>query len=201
MQQLRTEFWTTIGEVNLADLVFVDEAGVNIAMTRLYARSAKGSRAYGECPDQRGKNVTMVGALSLKGLIAALTFQGGTVNNAFYTFVTKVLVPNLWQGACVVMDNFRSHKVAAVQKAIEAAGATLVYLSPYSPDFNPIENCWSKVKEFLRSIAARSYEAMLPYARAQFSSTFEVIEFGHPKRLKHLVTIHNYEPVSLQTRV
>ncbi len=158
MQQLRSEFWTTIGEVNLADLVFVDEAGVNIAMTRLYARSAKGSRAYGECPDQRGKNVTMVGALSLKGLIAALTFQGGTDTNAFYTFVTKVLVPNLWQGACVVMDNFRSHKVAAVQKAIEAAGATVVYLSPYSPDFNPIENCWSKVKEFLRSIAARTYQ-------------------------------------------
>lgn len=71
---------------------------------------------------------------------------------------TPVLVPNLWKGACVVMDNFRSHKVAAIQKAIEAVGAKVVYLSPYSPDFNPIENCWSKLKEFLRSTAARTYQ-------------------------------------------
>ena len=146
--------------MNLADLVFIDEAGVNIAMTRLFARSQKGSRAYGDRPDGRGKNVTMIGAMSLKGIIAALTFQGSTDTNAFYTYVTQVLVPKLWPGACVVMDNFSSHKVAGIQEAIQAVGARLVYLSPYSPDFSPIENCWSKVKEYLRTLAARTYQEL-----------------------------------------
>lgn len=160
VQKLRAEFWTTIGEVDLADLVFVDETGVNIAMTRLFARSPKGSRAYGDRPDGRGKNVTIQGAMSLKGIIAAMTFEGGTDASAFKTYVNKVLVPNLWAGACVVMDNFSSHKVAGIQEAIEAVGARVVYLSPYSPDFSPIENCWSKVKEFLRSQATRTYQEL-----------------------------------------
>ncbi|MFN6473038.1 MAG: IS630 family transposase [Nostoc sp. SerVER01] len=160
MQKLRVEYWTTIGEVNLADLVFIDEAGVNIAMTRHFARSPKGSRAYGDRPDGRGKNVTMIGAMSMSGIIAAMTFQGGTDTNAFYTYVTQVLVPKLWSGACVVMDNFSSHKVTGIRQAIESVGARLVYLSPYSPDFSPIENCWSKVKECLRSLAARTYEEL-----------------------------------------
>ncbi len=160
MQKLRAEFWTTIGEVDLADLVFVDETGVNIAMNRLFARSTKGTRAYGERPDGRGKNVTMIGAISLEGIIATLTFQGGNNASAFQTYVTQVLVPSLWPGACVVMDNFSSHKVLGIREAIEAVGARLVYLSPYSPDFSPIENCWSKVKQFLRSLAARTYEEL-----------------------------------------
>jgi transposase len=146
--------------VKLTDLVFVDEAGVNIAMSRRYARSLQGTRAYGDCPNTRGKNVTMIGGVSLQGFVASLTFQGGTDSLAFQTYVNEVLVPNLWQGACVVMDNFRSHKVAGIKEAIEAAGAKLVYLPPYSPDFNPIENCWSKVKECLRSNAVRTYEAL-----------------------------------------
>lgn len=157
---MRAEFWTTIGEVNLADLVFIDEAGVNIAMTRRYARSMQGSRAVGECPDQRGKNVTIIGALSLDGIVAAMTFPGGTDAHAFRTYVRQVLVPNLWPGACVVMDNLSSHKVAGIRSAIEAVGARVVYLSPYSPDFNPIENCWSKFKQFLRSQAARTYKEL-----------------------------------------
>jgi transposase len=148
------------GGVCLTDLVFIDEAGVNLGMNRRYARSLKGTRAYGDCPDARGQNVTMIGGISLQGFIASFTFPGGTDTLAFQTYVTKVLVPNLWQGACVVMDNFSSHKVAGIRQAIEADGAKLVYLPPYSPDFNPIENCWSKVKEFLRSQAVRTYEAL-----------------------------------------
>lgn len=160
MQRLRVEYWHAIGAVKLSDLVFVDEAGVNLAMSRRYARSLQGTRAYGDRPDGRGKNVTMIGGVSVQGFVAALTFQGGTDALAFQTYVSDVLVPNLWQGACVVMDNFSSHKVAGIREAIEAVGARLVYLPPYSPDLNPIENCWSKVKEYLRSIAARSYEAL-----------------------------------------
>lgn len=167
MQKLRAEYWTIIGEVNLTDLVFIDEAGVNIAMTRHFARASKGSRVYGDRPDGRGKNVTMIGAMSLEGIIASMTFQGSTDTNAFYTYVTQVLVPQLWTGACVVMDNFSSHKVAGIKEAIEAVGAKLVYLSPYSADFSPIENCWSKVKQFLRrrsppqaSQAVRTYQEL-----------------------------------------
>lgn len=160
MQQLRVEYWRTVGAVKLSDLVFEGVAGVNLAMSRRYARSLKGTRAYGERPDGRGKNVTMIGGVSVQGVVAALTFQGGTDSLAFQTYVTEVLVPNLWKGACVVMDNFSSHKVAGIKEAIEAAGARLVYLPPYSPDFNPIENCWSKVKEYLRAAAARTCEAL-----------------------------------------
>ena len=102
----------------------------------------------------------MIGALALKGFLAPLTFCGWTDTTAFKFYVNQVLVPQLWTGACVVMDNLPAHKVAAIREAIEAAGARLVYLSPYSPDFNPIENCWSKVKEFLRSLAARTYSEL-----------------------------------------
>ncbi|MBE9002466.1 transposase [Nostoc sp. LEGE 12447] len=105
--------------------------------------------------------------MSTEGIIAAMTFTGGTNASAFETYVTQVLVPNLWSGATVVMDNFSSHKVAGIKEAIEAVGARLVYLSPYSPDFSPIENCWSKVKEFLRrrsppqvSQASRTYQQL-----------------------------------------
>ncbi len=102
VQKLRVEYWTTISSVNLEDLIFIDEAGVNIAMTRRFARSPQGSRAYGDRPDGRGKNVTMIGAMSLEGIIAAMTFTGGTNASAFETYVTQVLVPNMqaWRNCC-----------------------------------------------------------------------------------------------------
>jgi transposase len=86
-----------------------------------------------------------------------MTAPGAADALVFKTYVKQVLVPSLWTGACVVMDNLRAHKVAGIRESIEAVGATLIYLSPYSPDFSPIENCWSKVKEFLRARAARTY--------------------------------------------
>ena len=88
----------------------------------------------------------MIGALALKGFLAPLTVVGWTDTTAFKFYVNQVLVPQLWSGATVVMDNLPAHKVAAIQKAIEAVGARLIYLSPYSPDFNPIENCWSRIQ-------------------------------------------------------
>ncbi len=121
-------------------------------MTRRYARSLKGSRAYNEAPYQRGSNLTLIGAMALRGMVGEMTLPGATDGLAFKTYVTQILIPNLWAGACVVMDNLPAHKIAGIRSAIEAVGATVVYLSPYSPDFSPIENCWSKVKEFLRSL-------------------------------------------------
>ncbi len=96
-------------------------------MSRLYARALKGKRAVGDRPDGRGKNLTLVGAMALRGLVAAMTFFGGCDRYAFQTFVEKVLIPNLWAGAVVVMDNFSSHQVAGIRKAIEAVGAKLIY--------------------------------------------------------------------------
>jgi transposase len=157
VQKLRAQYWTILGEVKLSDLVFIDETGVNLAMTRGYARAKKGKRAYSKCPYNRGKNITMIGAIAISGLLASLTFEGWTNKEAFLTYVKEVLVPQLWSGACVVMDNLPAHKATEVQKAIESVGARVVFLSPYSPDFNPIENCWSKLKEFLRTRESRTY--------------------------------------------
>ena len=150
-----------MGEVTLKDLIFLDEAGSNLAMTRRYARSEKGKRAYSQAPGKRGKNVTLIGALSwAKGFIAPMTWHGGTDGLTFRTYVEEALVPTLWEGACVVMDNFSSHHVEGIREAIEAVGAKLVYLPPSSPDFSPIENGWSKIKAALRSQAARTYDSL-----------------------------------------
>ncbi|GAC1481931.1 MAG: IS630-like element ISRm10-1 family transposase [Chamaesiphon sp.] len=157
VQKLRSQYWTTIGEVGLKDLVFIDETGVNLAMTCRYARAKKGKRAYSKCPFNRGKNISLIGALALSGLLASFTFEGWTDQDVFLTYVKEVLVPQLWTGACVVMDNLPAHKAKAVRKAIESVGARVEFLSPYSPDFNPIENCWSKIKQFLRAQGARTY--------------------------------------------
>ncbi len=160
MQALRREYWETMREVRPEDLVFIDETGVNLMMVRLYARALKGERATGDRPCKTGKNVTLIGGMSLNGIVAALTLEGGTNGDVFKYFIEQVLVPNLWIGACVVMDNASIHKADEIRELIEGAGAKLVYLPPYSPDFNPIENCWSKVKEFLRSASARTREAL-----------------------------------------
>jgi transposase len=150
------------------DLVFVDETGVNTAMTRLYARAPKGARAYASAPVNKGKNVTVVGALALEGIVEAMTIEGSTDGPVFSTFIEDVLVPVLRPGQTVIMDNLSSHKVDGIQDAIEAVGARLEYLPSYSPDLSPIETWWSKFKALLRAKAARtrdSLEAVLKLTR------------------------------------
>lgn len=139
-------------------MVFLDEAGVNLALIRLYARAAKGQRARGTRPHQRGQNVSMIGAIALKGMIASINLLGSIDGLTFEAFVIQKLVPQLWKDAVVVWDNYSIHKGKEIEKAIIAAGARLIYLPPYSPDFNPIENCWSKIKSILRSLGARNYK-------------------------------------------
>lgn len=118
-------------------LVFVDESGVNGAMTRLYARSPKGKRAFGYASRHWGQHVSIIGGLGLQGPLPSVYLVGATDGAAFLACVGPMLVPALWPGA-VVMDNLRAHKVKGVREAIEAAGARLLYLPPYSPDFHPI---------------------------------------------------------------
>lgn len=129
-------------------------------MTREYARAACGERAPGRRPFGWGDNITLIGALTVAGLRTMMTVNGGTTGDVFLVFVRQLLVPALRPGDIVVMDNLSAHKVAGVREAIEAVGAFVLYLPPYSFDFNPIELAWSKVKAFLRSAEARSREAL-----------------------------------------
>ncbi len=160
MQKLRCDYWDQIRDVSPDNLVFLDETGVNLAMVLLYARASKGQRAYSKRPNKKGKNVTLIGAMALSGLIASFSFEGATDGDAFLFFVEHLLCPQLWPGAVVVMDNLRAHKVSGVSEALAKVGARVVYLSPYSPDFNPIEHCWSKLKAELRRMEARSQERL-----------------------------------------
>jgi transposase len=141
-------------------LIFIDEAGVNIAMARPYARSLQGTRAHATKPCNKGKNITMLGALSLEGLTASMTIEGSTETDIFLTYVQEILCPCLRPGQVVILDNLKPHKADEVRKAIEAVGAKIEYLPPYSPDFSPIEECWSKVKVLIRAQAARTYEVL-----------------------------------------
>ena len=139
------------------DLIFIDESGVNLALTRLFARATKGQRAYGKRPQKRGKNVSLIGAISLSGVVTQINLIGTVDGLTFEAFIAQKLVPQLWVGACVVMDNCSIHKGKQIESLINQAGARLIYLPPYSPEFSPIENRVSKIKTFLRSLAARSY--------------------------------------------
>jgi transposase len=147
-----------------ARLVFVDESFATTAMARLYARAPRGERAFGGVPAGRWQVTTLVGAVRLDGLCAAMTVEGAADADAdadvFRAFVGHALAPSLRPGDVVVMDNLSSHKAAGVREMIEAAGATLRYLPAYSPDLNPIEMMWSKVKQKLRDAAARTSEAL-----------------------------------------
>lgn len=127
-------------------------------MIRKCARALQGKRAYGERPQRRGKNVSVIGAVSLNGLLIQWSALGSINGLLFEAFVAQKLVPKLWKGAVVVVDNCSIHKNnQELEALIIAAGAQLIYLPPYSPDFSPIENCWSKIKSILRRIGARTY--------------------------------------------
>jgi transposase len=141
-------------------LLFLDETGANTDMVRTYGRSAEGERCVGSAPGGHWLTVTGVAAIRLDGLTAAATMTHAMDGDSFPVYVTHALVPNLRPGDVVAMDNLPGHKLAQVRDLIEAAGAKLLYLPPYSPDFNPIEMIWSKVKGLLRSIAARTIDTL-----------------------------------------
>lgn len=134
--------------------------GRQLGMAPLYARAPRGTRAIGSNIRNRGANLTTIGALSLTGMQASFAFEGATDKEAFMTFVHELLIPTLKPGQVVVMDNLGAHKAKGVREAITAAACQLVYLPPYSPEFNPIEECWSKVKAILRKTGARTKQAL-----------------------------------------
>jgi transposase len=141
-------------------LVFVDESGVATNMARRYGRAAGGQRVRGAVPHGQWERLTILGGLTLGGLTACLAVEGATDAAVMRAFVKHALVPVLKPGQVVVLDNLSAHRDARVRRLIEAAGCTLVFLPPYSPDFNPIEQAWSKLKARLRGVGARSVEAL-----------------------------------------
>ncbi|PZD75335.1 hypothetical protein C1752_00277 [Acaryochloris thomasi RCC1774] len=169
MQRKRSEYWELIQGILAQDLIFIDESGINLAMTRLYARSTKGERARGDRPSRRGKNVSLIGAISLQGVVTQVALLGATDGLTFEAFISQKLIPKLWKGACVIMDNCSIHLGEDIATWIKKAGAKLIYLPPYSPDFSPIENCWSKIKSLLRSVGARTYTDLAKAIEDAFS--------------------------------
>ena len=151
-------------------LLFLDETGANTSMLRTYGRSARGDRCIGSAPGGDWDTMTGVAAIRLDGLTAAATMTHAMDGDSFLVYVTHALVPNLRPGDVVIMDNLPGHKLVKVRELIEAAGAKLLYLPPYSPDFNPIEMIWSKVKRLLRSIAARTINALGDAFETAFSA-------------------------------
>lgn len=141
-------------------LKFLDEAGSNLSMTRLYGRAAPGERVFDSVPQNYGENISMLATLSLSGITAPMTISGAVDGLVFLAYVEQVLAPTLFPGDVVVMDNLGAHKVKGVREAIEGRGAKLIYLPPYSPDLNPIEKCWSKIKTYLRAAKARTRETL-----------------------------------------
>jgi transposase len=159
VQERRREFCEELAGIDPRRLVFVDECGANTAMTRTYGRAPAGQRVYADTPG-RWESITLTCGLRLSGAMAALAFPGATDTDMFESYVEDVLVPELRPGDVVIWDNVKPHQSEEAIEAVEAAGARVVPLPPYSPDLTPIEEMVSKVKNVMRSIAARTTGAV-----------------------------------------
>jgi transposase len=160
IQEQRLLHQEKVREMDASDCVYLEETGVHIALARHYARSPQGERVHTSKPVNKGKNITVLGARSLDGIMASMTGEGSTDAQVFLTYVQTILVPTLHAGQVVFMDNLSSPQVDGVKEAIASVGARLEYLPPYSPDLSPIEKCWSKFKAILRAKAARTRDAL-----------------------------------------
>ena len=170
MAEKRAHWHEQISAYPSSQLVFVDESGANTKMTRFRGRAPVGQRLVAHVPLGHYQTTSLVSAIRLTGPSAPWLFDGAMDGEMFLAWIQQGLVPVLQPGDVVIMDNLPTHKVAGVLQAIAAAGARLIYLPPYSPDFNPIENMWSKVKQTLRSWARRTGEELLPAAKAAFEA-------------------------------
>jgi transposase len=141
--------------------VFVDECSINISLSLIYARAPKGERARGKAPRNWGKNVSLVCAIDAEGVRPSMSVERAVDGRAFENYIEHFLAPTLERGQIVVMDNLSVHKSKRVEQMIEEAGAALLFLPAYSPDLNPIEEAFSKVKGILRKVQARTREALV----------------------------------------
>ena len=154
------EFLVKALEYEACDLVFLDECGINLHMTREVGWAPKGQRLFAKKPGSYAQNYTVLGAMGWQGLGALMTVKGGTSKEVFYQFVEQVLLPTLVAGQVVVMDNLAAHKSTQVVELLGEHGIHVLYTPPYSPEWNPIEWAWSKVKTFLRREAVRELDLL-----------------------------------------
>jgi transposase len=155
----RTRFALAQALLKTARLVFVDEAGFRLGTPPRYGWSRRGKKSFGKHVCGRWETITMIGAIALDGFRGFMTVDAPTDRDVFLAFVHQQLVPNLRAGDIVVMDNLAAHKRPEVRAAICAAGASVLFLPPYSPEFNPIERAWAKLKEFVRRCHTRTRDA------------------------------------------
>ena len=169
-------------------LVFVDETGTSTKMARLRGRSPRGQRCRAAIPHGHWKTTTLTAGLRLGGLAAPMVLDGPMDGDAFRAYVAQVLVPELAPGDVVILDNLPAHKVSGVRETITSAGATLVFLPPYSPDFNPIEQAFAKLKALLRKAAARTVDDL-------WDAIAEAIEMFTPDECANFFANSGYEPI------
>ena len=150
--------------------IFLDEMGSNLGLTRRYGRAAPGTRIYDSVPGDRGGNLSTIGAIGVAGIRTGLSVPGAIDGETLLFFVEELLVPTLNRGDIGLRDNASLHKLDDIEDALEAAGAGLLFLPPYSPDLNPIEHAWSKVKAHLRALQPRTGPALLEALVAAFAA-------------------------------
>lgn len=187
MKAAREAWFTEQPDLDPKRLVFIDETGTSTKMARLRGRSPRGERCRAAIPHGHWKTTTFVGALRLSGMTAPMTLDGAMHGAAFLAYVEQVLGPTLRRGDIVVMDNLPAHKAGGVREAIENAGARLLYLPPYSPDFNPIEQAFAKLKTLLRGIAARTVTAL-------WQAIADALDAFTPDESANYFTNSGYEP-------
>jgi transposase len=159
-EEEREQWRKSMKDLDVNKCRVIDETGSNIALTRLYGRAPKGKRAKGSVPRNRGKNVTLITDLSLAGLGELFMIDGAANGDLFEAYIEQIFAPTLHPGEIVIMDNLSIHKRQKVRELIEAKACHLLFLPAYSPDFSPIEEAFSKLKAVLRSIGARTREAL-----------------------------------------
>jgi transposase len=169
-ERARAKFRKLTGALEGGKYIFIDEMGSNLGLTRLYGRAAPGQRVDDQVPGDRGGNVSTIGALGLKGIRTGLSVPGPIDGEPMLFFVEELLVPTLKRGEIVVMDNNPIHKLDEIEDALEAVGAWVLFLPTSSPDLNPIEPCWSKVKSMLRSLKPRTVPDLLDALTQAFAS-------------------------------
>ena len=156
--------------LNAHKLIFFDESGVNLSMARRYGRGYRGARVEGYVPKNWGESVTLIAGIGHRGLMAPLILNGSMTGDAFEAYIEQAVVPHIGPGDVLVWDNLGAHRRARVRDLVEMAGASILFLPPYSPDLNPIELAWSKLKTLLRGSVARSPEALESAVADAFSS-------------------------------
>jgi transposase len=172
--------------------VFIDETWATTAMARRYGRARRGARVLGAVPHGHWKTTTLVAALRAEGLTAPCVFDGAINGTRFLAYVAQALAPTLRPGDIVVMDNLGAHKVKGVRQAIEAAGAELLYLPPYSPDLNPIEQAFAKLKTLLQSAAARTVDGL-------WHTIGQLLDAFAPTECAHYLAHAGYVPSNRET--